>query len=476
MRASTRTCAITRLFLQVIGESQNMAFELLWKSGPLPAEPAPNNKAMSNNAAPHSTVDRIDADITRHNDLYETRYRGMTLSSAFQPIYSFAHGRAVGFEALLRAQTTQGQPVSPLDIFALPDDDAELVYLDRLCRTLHLRNHLRNATSDAWLFLNINPQVIVHGRRFGAFFTGLLQSLGIAGHHLVIEILEGAITEETALAESLSYYRNLGCLIAIDDFGAGHSNFERIWRLAPDIVKLDRSMIVQAAQQPRVRRILPGLVALLHEAGSLVVVEGVETEDEALIAMDADADLVQGYYFARPSAAPQNAALDLLALAALGQNFRSISTREAARQRDDLDGYLDAFLDAAIALRRAVRCEDACAKLMALPRVERCYLLDANGVQIGTNLVPTERMIHADPRFQPLADTRSATWFRRPYFRRAMENPGDLQITRPYLSLTGARMCMTLSMALSEAAYSYVLCCDLESSGAPTAQRMNNPA
>jgi len=431
---------------------------------------------MTNFATLRSTVDRIDADITRHNDFYETRYRGMTLSSAFQPIYSFAHGRAVGFEALLRAQTAQGQPVSPLDIFALPDDEAELVYLDRLCRTLHLRNHLRTGTSDAWVFLNINPRVIVHGKQYGAFFTGLLQRLGIASHRLVIEILEGSITEETALAESLTYYRDLGCLIAIDDFGAGHSNFERIWRLAPDIVKLDRSMIVQATQQTRVRRILPGLVALLHEAGCLVVVEGVENEDEALIAMDADADLVQGYYFARPSVAPQNAALDLLALTALGQNFRSLSTREAARQREDLDAYLDAFLDAAIALRRAARLEDACAKLMSMVRVERCYLLDANGVQIGTNLVPAVRLHHADPRFQPLADTRSATWFRRPYFRRAMENPGDLQITRPYLSLTGARMCMTLSMALSESAYSYVLCCDLESGGGGTAPRISNPA
>jgi EAL domain-containing protein (putative c-di-GMP-specific phosphodiesterase class I) len=354
-------------------------------------------------------------------------------------------------------------------VFAQPGDAAELVHLDRLCRSLHLRNHQINETSDAWLFLNVNPRVVVEGKHYGAFFTGLLQQLNIPGHRLVIEILEGSITDEAALAESLAYYRDLGCLIAIDDFGAGHSNFERIWRLSPDIVKLDRSMIVQAVQQTRVRRILPGLVALLHEAGCLVTMEGVETEEEALIAMDADADLVQGYYFARPSTAPQSATIDLPALPALGRHFRELSALEATRLRDELDVYLDAFLDSAITLRTAWQLEAACAALLKLPRVERCYVLDPEGRQIGTNLVPEHRLHQADPRFHPLSDTRNATWFRRPYFRRAMENLGELQITRPYLSLTGASMCMTLSMAIVTSANTHILCCDLECCGSDLA-------
>lgn len=404
----------------------------------------------------------VEADLQCRGGRHYARYRNLLLGSAFQPIFSFAHGRAVGYEALLRAQGAEARPVSPLEVFALPGNDAELVHLDRLCRALHLRNHHSNAAGDAWLFLNINPRVVVDGKRYGPFFTELLEHLGISGHRLVIEILEGSITDEAALAESLAYYRDLGCLIAIDDFGAGHSNFERIWRLSPDIVKLDRSMIVQAVQQPRVRRILPGLVALLHEAGCLVTMEGVETEDEALIAMDSDADLVQGYYFARPSPTAQSATVDLPALPTLGQRFRELSTLEATRQRIDLDAYLNAFLDSASALRNARQYEEACASLLTMPRVERCYVLDPEGVQIGANLIPQQRLHQADPRFSPLTDTRSATWFRRPYFRRAMENPGELQITRPYLSLTGARMCITLSMALSSHVNTYILCCDLE--------------
>lgn len=417
---------------------------------------------MLSTAQHRSALAAVESDLVIRDSRYFARYRNLLLGSAFQPIYSFAHGRAVGYEALLRAQDAAHHPVSPLQVFAMPEDDAELVHLDRLCRALHLRNHPTGAAADDWLFLNVNPRVVIDGKRYGQFFAGLLESLGIAGHRLVIEILEGAITDEPALPEALAYYRELGCVIAIDDFGAGHSNFERIWRLSPDIVKLDRSMTEQAAQQPRVRRILPGLVALLHEAGCLVVMEGVETEAEALIAMDADADLVQGYFFARPSPAPLTDPMERPALPLLGQHFRELSAREALRQRGDLESYIHAFRRSAGALQSGMTLGRACATLLDMPRVERCYLLDADGVQIGVNLVPEARIHNADPRFRPLSDTRSATWFRRPYFRRAMEHSGEVQITRPYLSLTGARMCVTLSMALPDDTGLRVLCCDME--------------
>jgi EAL domain-containing protein (putative c-di-GMP-specific phosphodiesterase class I) len=59
-------------------------------------------------------------------------------------------------------------------------------------------------------------------------------------------------------------------------------------------------MITQAGNNARIRRMMPVMVSLLHEAGSMVLMEGIETASEALIAMDADADFVQGFFFARP--------------------------------------------------------------------------------------------------------------------------------------------------------------------------------
>ena len=60
-------------------------------------------------------------------------------------------------------------------------------------------------------------------------------------------------------------------------------------------------MIRKASEQKRIRNLLPAIVDLLHQAGSLVLMEGIETMEQAMIAMDCDVDFVQGFFFAEPS-------------------------------------------------------------------------------------------------------------------------------------------------------------------------------
>jgi hypothetical protein len=67
-----------------------------------------------------------------------------------------------------------------------------------------------------------------------------------------------------------------------------------------------------------------------------------------------------------------------------------------------------------------------------------------------------------DKRFSPLEDANSADWFRRHYLRRAIYHPNQLQITRPYLSITGGHMCVTLSMKFTCQDGDCILCCDLK--------------
>lgn len=382
------------------------------------------------------------------------------LSSAFQPIYSISHRRPVGYEGLLRARTLDGRDVLPLEAFrASAHDPTEAVRLDRVCRAMHLRNFPWQDITDSWLFLNVNPRVVSVGSRYGAFFQQLLESYGVAPERLVIEILENGITDPVLLTDTVAYFRDQGCLVAIDDFGAGHSNFDRVWQLGPDMVKLDRSLIARAARNPRVRRTLPSLVELIHESGSLVVVEGVETEDQALIAMDANADLVQGYLFARPETHIGAAAAGCLE--SLCERLRNRACLEDDCLKRGLDGYVADVGKAAELLRQGMSLPQACSALLEHPRVERCYLLDSAGRQIGQTLYPPGDAVHQDVRFAPLSRGEGASWIRRPYFRRAIHEPGVVQTTRPYLSIAGASMCVTLSVAVSTAQGPQVLCCDL---------------
>ncbi|HCA27861.1 MAG TPA: EAL domain-containing protein [Betaproteobacteria bacterium] len=401
-----------------------------------------------------------DAVLRLADGRYAGQFRGLTLHSAFQPIFSLAHRRVVGYEALLRARDGEDGAVSPFAAFALARDEAETVHLDRLCRGVHVHNFAAPADSGAWLFLNVSPQVVVHGRAYGAFFEAMLKRRAFPPQRLVVEILEEEIRDEAMLADAVAYYRGLGCLVAIDDFGAGHSNFDRIWRIAPDIVKLDRAMTVQAAESARVRRVMPNLVGLLHQSGSLVLMEGVETEEEALIGMEAGIDLMQGYYFGRPAPCPCG---NGEALEALERRFAHYSHSERDRHRDQLAPYVETFLRAAGRLaKKEITWEGACAALFTLPQTTRLFILDDAGRQWGDSVLAPGRQPAEDARFTPLADGGGAVWSRRRYFIEALERPGEIQVSRPYLSITGAGMCVTLSLLFQQGGESRVFCCDLD--------------
>lgn len=400
--------------------------------------------------------------LERGADRLEAGFLDYRVQSAFQPIFSFAHGRPVGFEGLARARDASGAPVPPPELLAADRSPAGTIFLDRLLRTLHAANFVDLGFPDAWLFLNVAPSVVVSGRTQGPFFREMLASYGIPPERVVVEITESESSDEGSLEEAARYYKEIGCLIAIDDFGAGHSNFQRIWRLKPDLVKLDRLMVSQAVVDPAARRGLLGVAALLHEVGALVVAEGVETEAETLAALHAEVDLLQGYFLQRPFTGP---APDF----ALAARFDALRHSFARQVRDDesdagaaLLPYLEAFERAVARLAAGESSCAAAGSLFAMSRLVRCYLLGADGAQIGENATAPGHVATRDPRHRPLEAATGAHWTHRHYFRRALANPARTQVSRPYLSLTDPRMCLTLSRAVRRAdGATVVFCCDL---------------
>ncbi|GAB3630281.1 diguanylate phosphodiesterase [Pandoraea terrae] len=386
-------------------------------------------------------------------------FRGLRLRSHFQPIYSPAHRRIVGHEALLRATDGGGAAVPPPQAFSTAQNDSELVFLDRLCRALHLHNyrcHGDGDTDPTWLFLNVSTQILSRHEAFGGFFAELLDWHNFPASRVVVEILEGAIPDLSLLSDAVAWYRDMGCLVALDDFGANASDIERIWRAGPDIVKLDRKVIAAAAHSAKARRVLPAVISLIHEAGSLALIEGVENPQQAAIALDCDIDLVQGFHFSRPAAEPLHRGDGGIA------ELMTIQTLASAEDGPcrSLEPYVTDFKRVAWQLREGSSMSAACAQLLARSRLDRCYLIDAAGVQIGASLLPPGRELTAS-RFAPMEGAAGANWSRKPYHYRALAQPGELQISRPYLSVANSRMCVTLSLALRVPEGLRVLCCDI---------------
>ncbi|WP_374320087.1 EAL domain-containing protein [Aquabacterium sp.] len=241
-------------------------------------------------------------DFREMDGVVHARFGPLWLGSHFQPIYSVVHGRVVGHEALLRGLDADGHRVSPVEVFAACSGLQDIGRCDTLSRRAHLLNFVKARAQDQWLFLNVHVDAFLHGMEgdMASSKVGWLQGLQVRPEQIVIELLEDSIDRLAPLEQAVQQFKSHGFLIALDDFGAGHSNFDRVWRLKPDIVKLDRSMVVRAAKDAGTARMLGQLTSLLHECGALVLMEGVETYDEALLAMDCDVDLMQGYYFCRP--------------------------------------------------------------------------------------------------------------------------------------------------------------------------------
>lgn len=400
-----------------------------------------------------------------HLDLNQNKprahYSDICLRSAFQPVISLPHQRTVGYEVLIRGQSASGEPIPAPELFSLAKTQADMVFFDRLCRALHIKSFLREADQQSWLFLNVNPEVMVHGRHYGRFFSELLSETQIKPERIVIEILESPLLNEEKLVRAVDFYRDLGCLVAIDDFGAGYSNFQRIWRLKPNIVKLDQSIIRQASNDKVALRMLPNIVATLHEAGSLVLMEGIETQQEAVIALEANLDLVQGYYFSRPSFELE--AVDvvepLVAQLYDGYQLGLWRCQTHSQYADHIQAIHHALpeLQAALidlSLQGSIR------QLMDLPGADRCYLLGEDGRQIGQSFI-VSRSSHCE-HYKPLQDTDKANWVRRTYWQKAVQNLCQIQITRPYLSVATGHLCVTLSMAYRNNNTTRVFCLDLD--------------
>lgn len=410
------------------------------------------------------TLRALYAAIEEQDGRWWGRHGELRLSSSFQPVFSFPHGRPVGYEALIRVADASGQPLSPVSLFERVDGFEQQVWLDRLCRLVHVHNFCNQVSGDAWLFLNIHPAVFLHSVQQGRLLTravDLLNQLGIPMHRLVLEVTEDVMAQDHSFEEAVAWAREVGCLLALDDFGAGHSNFDRVWRLRPEIVKLDRSLLRRAMASPRVARMLGQVVSLLHECGSLALLEGVESEEEAQLALDADVDLVQGYHFARPQPQLQGLAQPSEAVAAVWQHHDDRVAQLRAAEQARVLPYREALQLTAAGLRAGQALAEAAGAFLQQAGSQLVYLLDARGCLIAEALPPAGRGARNE-RFAPLDHDDEARWSRRPYFRRALEHPGEIQVTRPYLSLHGAMLCQTVSVALMLEGGLTVLCGDLE--------------
>lgn len=306
----------------------------------------------------------------------------------------------------------------------------------------------------------MHPEIINNGSDYGAFFESLLSETELKAEQIVIEVVEKSISDTERLAEEINYYKDLGCLIAIDDFGTGMSNFDRIWSLNPDIIKLDRSLLFNTISDERMNILLPKVISLLRQAGSLVLIEGVEEQAQIMKALESGSDFAQGYYFTKPTTDLGKLKESEFEFKRLLKEYKKYEIEKKKENNKFYNRYRNAVKRAVRKIKEGTSLNQALEELLRRDKVVRGYLLTAEGIQIG-NVISNHQLNEKSDQYKPLSNAENADWSRKEYLKQAVQSPNQLQVTEPYFSINGGHMCITLSIMFETYLGPRILCCDL---------------
>src|SRR5690606_39205527 len=317
--------------------------------------------------------------------------------AVFQPFIDTATGRIAGVEALARLRDAAGQAHSAGPLFADPKTPpAALRRLDRQVRENSL-NRFHQAPADWFLSLNISPRWISRLRPAQPLPSLIqLQRSGIDPTRIVFEITElGGASQR--LPDVVARYREAGARIAIDDFGAGYSQLDRVLALQPDILKLDMRLFQEAARGGPSGEVVRALAQMAEKTGCWIIAEGVETEAELDFALECGARYVQGYLFARPALEFPAADAYVERFARLRGQYVQRKLAERARlmtlrqQLGELMSLLRGWVERGGGL-------DSLLDPVDYPWLLRLYQCDRHGTQTSPNLQWDGQRWHEDRR------------------------------------------------------------------------------
>jgi diguanylate cyclase (GGDEF)-like protein len=222
------------------------------------------------------------------------------LTLRYQPIRDLARGRTVAGEALVRWNHPRLGVLPPEVFISIAEETGAIVELGRWV----LEQACRDCSAWRVLGADVRVSVNVSGRQLlepdiVQVVSNALAAAGLPAKHLVVEITESVLIEDEGVTLKLQQLRELGVLVAVDDFGSGYSSIGYLNKFPLDILKIDRAFVTRAGDGER-GRLLESIVQLGQSLGLVAVAEGVETDADEDAVKRARCEFGQGYLFSRP--------------------------------------------------------------------------------------------------------------------------------------------------------------------------------
>jgi EAL domain-containing protein (putative c-di-GMP-specific phosphodiesterase class I) len=243
-------------------------------------------------------ADEIGLEYAIHEDF--------RLRSTYQPIFE-PRGRLlrmVAVEAAVEAHR-RGCAVSAAE-FLDTVAPCERLYVDALCRMLHLRNYRHVGVEGVKLFFNFDFAANdLDGRMVAELrqMAGRLDELGLHPARLMCEVVVSCSDDSETLDVLVQEMRAGGLGVALASFGTGNDTERLLNLIRPDLVRVDGALFALLCSYPAAGRLFGRLVSVVQDSGVRVLVEGIATPRQLEVALEAGCDLLQGSLLARPLSA-----------------------------------------------------------------------------------------------------------------------------------------------------------------------------
>jgi EAL domain-containing protein (putative c-di-GMP-specific phosphodiesterase class I) len=239
---------------------------------------------------------------------WTTVYGPFVLKSALQPIFRrLGNGRLNidSFEGLVRPYKAD-EAVSPAEFFPSVNP-VDIEAIDSLLRTLHILNTGYLDRSKARIFVNFHPGLF----RTPGKMRQEVERMRLAAHEagmtpdrIVCEFSDKKAEDTQLIADFASHMHAIGFRVAIDDYGAGDSDIERVKLVKPDYVKFEASWVRDFMSNSAGAALLRVIVRQFMDDGIEPVFEALEENWQVELCGDLGVNLMQGYALARPELAP----------------------------------------------------------------------------------------------------------------------------------------------------------------------------
>ena len=240
---------------------------------------------------------RLDADL-------RTALEAGQLSVVYQPIVNMLSGRVCKAEALLRWHHPELGAISPAQFIPVAETSGQILALGDwvFTQAAHQVRHWRSVL-DAEFQVSVNKSPVQCHRSpaLSSRWVDELAQMGLPCSSLCIEITEGLLLDtHPDVTRHLGELRAAGMTVSLDDFGTGYSSLTYLQKLDIDCLKIDQSFVRNLSPGSTDLTLCKAIIAMAHELGMLVVAEGVETEQQHQLLMEAGCDHGQGYWYGRP--------------------------------------------------------------------------------------------------------------------------------------------------------------------------------